>query len=49
MDAVIQSGGQEPSLEASNAEISSLFKLALELPTLPVAAITEPAGEIQIG
>ena len=45
----VQNGGHEPSLAESNAEISSLFKLALAAPTLPVAAITEPDAEIQIG
>jgi len=46
---IVHSGGQEPSLAESNAEISSLLRLVLELPRLPMAAITEPDVEIQIG
>jgi hypothetical protein len=47
--AVLQSGGSDPSLAESNAEVSSLVRLLLELPILPVAGLMEPDVEIEIG
>jgi hypothetical protein len=50
MDAHAEwSGSPEPSLAESNAEIESLFKVLLEMPALPVRAITERDADIQIG
>lgn len=51
MDAhvVVQSGGSDPSLAQSNAEVASLVGVLLELPILPVAGLLEPDVEIEIG
>jgi hypothetical protein len=49
MDAIIQSGGSNPSLAQSNAEVSSLARVLLELPVLPVAGLLERDIEIEIG
>lgn len=47
--AVFQSGGSDPSLAQSNAEVSSLARVLLELPILPVAGLMERDIEIEIG
>ena len=47
--AVFESGRSDPSLAESNAEVSSLIGVLLELPVLPVAGLLEPDVEIEIG
>jgi hypothetical protein len=49
MDAIIQSGGSDPSLAQSNAGVSSLARVLAGLPVLPVAGLLERDVEIEIG
>lgn len=46
MAEAVWSGGSNPSLAQSNAELSSLIRLLFEFPILPVAGLVDPDAEI---